>query len=69
MRRDLQTSRSVLVKSTLIQKLACGMGENYYAMSNAADAEARDFFRCEYEAYKQKYNAELFRMRSKGEKA
>lgn len=68
MRRDLQTSGSVLGKSTLIQKLALGMSENYYAMSNATDAEARDFFRCEYEVYKQKYYAELFRIERKGKK-
>lgn len=51
-------------KTTLIHKLALGMSENFHAMSNATDAEAKDFFRCEYEVYKQKYTAELARIKN-----
>jgi len=64
MRRDLQAKESVFDKSTLIHKLALGMSENYHAMSNATDAEAKDFYSCEYEVYKQKYNAELARIKN-----
>ena len=63
MRRDLQVRDSVFNKSTLIHKLAVGMSENYHAMRNATDAEAKDFFKCEYEMYKQEYNAELARIK------
>lgn len=64
MRRNIQARGSVFDKSTLIHKLAHGMSENYHVMSTATDDEAKDFFRCEYEVYKQKYNAELSRIKS-----
>ena len=45
--------------SARIIMLALGMSENYHAMNCATNDEAKDFFRSEYELYKQKYNVEL----------
>lgn len=42
-----------------LMKIAIAMGENYTAMNRTHDEEARDFYRGEYELYKQKYDAEL----------
>ena len=51
--------------SVNIIELAQGMSENFYAMNNTTDDEARDFYRGEYELYKQRYTSELSRIKNR----
>ena len=53
-----------MIASKRLVMLAIEMGENRQMMLNATDDEAHDFYRCEYLLCKEKYMAELNRIKN-----